>query len=691
MKEGRIPHIKVKGRGQAIVEFVIALPILLFIIFGIIEFARMVFAWMAVQNAARFGIRYAVTGEFNELYCIEAGNLLGGAHVSADTDGGDPQDCLIPDSYIGADKADKERELIDIARLFSIQDAAVGGGTGLWLRPNVSGNYEQFLDLHNEAFIGLPDKTGFYHVTTCSNRNNQYIMDYGNFAIPLCKENITALLMDDAGGPGDRVKVHVEHRHPLFLPILSNLWPSIGLNSERDGIVEKFRTSRSLGVSGPILSAATWTQTPTVTDTPTITYTPTETYTSTPSVTPIPVDCSLIEIASSSVGLYGSGGYYGAVVTIRNNNPVPIHLFRADVAWEQIPPSRYLHLMRFNSSDDAILDDFSPPSDWVPAVPIELGAGLVGDYVALFKPVAVPVQGNTVVNLEFEDSCVLGITANLPTVTPSYTPTATDTPTITPTPDCDLYSMTGFTFLPSAVQNMTITNGDVVDALVNQIQFYWDYAENYGAANGYPNLSVDSFRWNGIYFHLGGNNDFVKDFDSPTNWIGGTRPFNNGSSYTLSIDFDDDWAFGGFLPGVVSNDFGIIIDFNNGCQLRRNAVPRTIITWTPTDTPTTTWTPSPPPPPTNTLIPSNTPLPTATPLPSFTFTPSFTPTNTPVPTNTVAATSTSLPTNTPVPSDTPIPSVTPIPPTSTPVTPSITPSPAPTDTPTPTWECVDDC
>ena len=65
-----------KTRGQAIVEFVLALPILLFILFGIIEFARLTFAWMSVQNAARFGIRYAVTGEFNEIYCVQAGRRM---------------------------------------------------------------------------------------------------------------------------------------------------------------------------------------------------------------------------------------------------------------------------------------------------------------------------------------------------------------------------------------------------------------------------------------------------------------------------------------------------------------------------------------------------------------------------------------------------------------------------------------
>ena len=230
-------------RGQAMIEFLLALPILLFVIFGIIEFARLTFAWLSVQNAARFGIRYAVTGEFEEIYCIEAGNLLGAAHVAADTDGGDPQDCRIPDTYTNADKNIKGRELIDTARLFSIQDAATGGGTGLWIEPAVAGDYEQYLSSHNLAFIGTVTEKGYFHVTICSNRGDDYVMDYNNYLIPLCIEDPLFLheLMDDAGGPGDRVKVHVEHQHPIFLPLINNIWPSVNLNAERDGIVEKFR------------------------------------------------------------------------------------------------------------------------------------------------------------------------------------------------------------------------------------------------------------------------------------------------------------------------------------------------------------------------------------------------------------------------------------------------------------------
>lgn len=46
-------------RAQAIVEFAIVLPILLMILVGIFEFARMVFIYSAVTNASRNAVRYA--------------------------------------------------------------------------------------------------------------------------------------------------------------------------------------------------------------------------------------------------------------------------------------------------------------------------------------------------------------------------------------------------------------------------------------------------------------------------------------------------------------------------------------------------------------------------------------------------------------------------------------------------------
>src|SRR5258706_6992162 len=54
------------SRAQSIVEFALTLPILLLLLFGIIEFGRIFQAWVTVQNAARAAIRYAVTGQYDK-------------------------------------------------------------------------------------------------------------------------------------------------------------------------------------------------------------------------------------------------------------------------------------------------------------------------------------------------------------------------------------------------------------------------------------------------------------------------------------------------------------------------------------------------------------------------------------------------------------------------------------------------
>ncbi|MBE2222257.1 MAG: pilus assembly protein [Anaerolineae bacterium] len=58
-----------RSTGQALVEFALMAVILLMIIFLIIEAARILWAWGTVQNAAREGARYAVTGEFDRMEC----------------------------------------------------------------------------------------------------------------------------------------------------------------------------------------------------------------------------------------------------------------------------------------------------------------------------------------------------------------------------------------------------------------------------------------------------------------------------------------------------------------------------------------------------------------------------------------------------------------------------------------------
>jgi len=54
-----------RSTGQALVEFAIMAVVLMMIIFIIIEAARILWAWGTVQNAAREGARYAITGQYD--------------------------------------------------------------------------------------------------------------------------------------------------------------------------------------------------------------------------------------------------------------------------------------------------------------------------------------------------------------------------------------------------------------------------------------------------------------------------------------------------------------------------------------------------------------------------------------------------------------------------------------------------
>ncbi|MCS6836035.1 MAG: pilus assembly protein [Anaerolineae bacterium] len=58
----RIAH----RRGQTLAEFAISLPILLILLFGVIEFGRLFQSWVTIQNAARQAARYAITGQYHE-------------------------------------------------------------------------------------------------------------------------------------------------------------------------------------------------------------------------------------------------------------------------------------------------------------------------------------------------------------------------------------------------------------------------------------------------------------------------------------------------------------------------------------------------------------------------------------------------------------------------------------------------
>jgi hypothetical protein len=58
---------RARRKGQTLVEFGLTLPILLMLIWGIIEFGRIFQAWLTLQNAARAAARYGVTGRYDQM------------------------------------------------------------------------------------------------------------------------------------------------------------------------------------------------------------------------------------------------------------------------------------------------------------------------------------------------------------------------------------------------------------------------------------------------------------------------------------------------------------------------------------------------------------------------------------------------------------------------------------------------
>jgi hypothetical protein len=62
---GRVPRRRLAWREQAqsLVEFALVLTTLLVVVLGIVEFGRLLQAWLTVQNSAQAGARFAITGQ----------------------------------------------------------------------------------------------------------------------------------------------------------------------------------------------------------------------------------------------------------------------------------------------------------------------------------------------------------------------------------------------------------------------------------------------------------------------------------------------------------------------------------------------------------------------------------------------------------------------------------------------------
>ncbi|MEE8567471.1 MAG: TadE/TadG family type IV pilus assembly protein, partial [Anaerolineales bacterium] len=291
-------------RGQGLVEFALVLPVMLIVIFVIVELARVLHAWLAIENGARFGVRYAVTGEYNDLYC------LGGCDEQAEE---------------------------DAARIPSAKDAARAGSVAI---------------LRNESL--LPGQPGYYKVTVCSNKDGVvYFPSDSNTSTPAdCQPG------EDPGGPGDRVSVTVDFDHPLIVPIISSWWPQLHLTAKREGIVEQFRVARVVGLPATIvLPSFTPTESPPPTNTPTVTHTlppsKTPTITQTATITPTP-DCSKIYI--SSMWVSGDDVY----ARVYNDNMADAYLIKTYFEWPDVPSPAYVDWFDFGYRYWADEDSSSP-------------------------------------------------------------------------------------------------------------------------------------------------------------------------------------------------------------------------------------------------------------------------------------------------------------------------------------------
>jgi len=192
-----------KKIGQGMVEFALILPIILMSLFVIIELARVLHAWLAIENGARTAVRFAVTGEYNPSNC----------------DGG----------FAGLDCTFLNDE--PEARVESIHEAAWAGSTSI---------------VRVAEFAVTSIDPSFFKVTICDPLT--LVGPLSTFGETNCPGG------EDPGDPGDRVTVVVEFNHPLFLPGLSNIWPQLRLTAFREATVETFRVLQSSGAPPTIVA-----------------------------------------------------------------------------------------------------------------------------------------------------------------------------------------------------------------------------------------------------------------------------------------------------------------------------------------------------------------------------------------------------------------------------------------------------
>jgi hypothetical protein len=274
------------SQGQALVEFALIAIVLLMIVFLIVEASRILWAWITVQNAARSGARYAVTGNFEPGVC--------------------PTEDIIKYSWLCDDDELKQRP----ASIIEVSYQALGG-----LPINEVTEIAEDDNFYLIQVFGV-DETGVLHG--------------GPFFEP----------EPFAGTPNNPVIVRVWYNVPIITPLFRPILRYIPVFGQTVLYNEPFGqlggTGQSAGLPPPIPALPTPGVTPSFTPTPTIgpSPTPSQTPTASPTATdvPCPVRYTSALVAgtgfASVTGLYDAGGsshivtFYDITVNPGETNPL---------------------------------------------------------------------------------------------------------------------------------------------------------------------------------------------------------------------------------------------------------------------------------------------------------------------------------------------------------------------------------
>ncbi len=561
-------------KSQAAVEFALTIPIFLMIIFGIIDFSLLFSSWLSIQNMSRQAARYATTGQYNTIHCIDLD--------------GDGSLCA----------GDSRNEEIDHARLLSIKDVAES-----W----------SWLQIFRATGVAQAEE-GYLNVVVCSSkdfdedgtgdlvfhRSAQGRNDSAAYSRCTLMDGVTQ--REDPGNPGDRVIVSVDYNHPFLTPFIDMNMPMFHLASNREGLVERFRVARVISVP-PAIPLPTLTPS----NTPTPTSTPLPTASATATATPLPIFIQIVNPAVSDTIIYDAAGTrfeaqaYNPPYGTTNGAGIKNIRF-----WFTGPTS-------INGRTEGVKSycAFGGDSPCNTIESVKWFYSLVpGTYTMYAQATGTDNRVSEIASMVFYI-----IASPTPTATP--TSTATDTPTVTPTANCSTeyfrWDRSRFTASTSGNPNLQIGvyNNTGGDTQITSLSFDWDEYESISDANlGINKQYINSWKFGSV-------SDGTNRYDSPME-PALAQTFVASDTKTTKFYFyygkaDPDWT-----TDVFPEMFGLTVVFDNGCtltmpkqQYTQTITPtRTLTptrTHTPTKTPTKTGTVTRTPPNTNTPTISRTP------------------------------------------------------------------------------------